>query len=224
MSIDYEKLYKKYKTKYINLKSQIGGSDEEQIRADLNLELGEQFEFVRSMDSRGRGGSIYIIKNDSGVEYILKKVNREEDGLREARNQNIASILHIAPKVIHTWKNSSNNVYIIMEKYSKELKASLLITKDFNQTILDRIIEVFRILHENRILHNDASSSNWMFNNDDYSDLVLIDFGDSEIKDSDITVLEKNSEMSFLYSSLKYSALIPEAKLSEFKNFIERLA
>ncbi len=111
-----------------------------------------------------------------------------------------------------------------MEKYSKELKASLLITKDFNQTILDRIIEVFRILHENRILHNDASSSNWMFNNDDYSDLVLIDFGDSEIKDSDITVLEKNSEMSFLYSSLKYSALIPEAKLSEFKNFIERLA
>lgn len=54
------------------------------------------------------------------------------------------------------------------------------------------------------------------------SDLVLIDFGDSEIKEG-ITSVEKKDEVQFLYNSLHYSAQLTKDKLIELKNYLDRL-
>jgi hypothetical protein len=56
-----------------------------------------------------------------------------------------------------------------------------------------------------------------MFNNADMSDLVLIDFGDSEMK-KDIKSDEKKVDTQFLYNLLKYSAKLNE----EFGLFSEK--
>ena len=63
------------------------------------------------------------------------------------------------------------------------------------------ILDTLSRLHEMGILHNDATTSNWMFKN---GVMRLIDFGDSEINDN-INDNDKLVELNMLYLSLKYS-------------------
>ena len=127
-----------------------------------------------------------------------------------------ASDLNLAVPIIHSHDiDILGNKYrcIVMNKYNYTLKDNVLLTKTLPIDVQKRIIFVLSNLHKNKILHNDATSSNWMYNKEDMSDLVLIDFGDSEIKEN-ITTNDVKGDYGMLYNSLKYSAKLEESQMT----------
>ncbi len=210
--------YLKYKNKYINLKTQIGGCEE--IIKNINLDkFFEGYNYVEKIATAERGGSVHIIEKDT-KKYILKIIEGETN---EINIQKLASELNIGPKIYNTLikKCESNGkiyTYIIMEKLNMTLKQYVLDNKNLPEIAQNKIKEIFNIMHSNNILHNDATSSNWMFDGDDFNTLVLIDFGDSDIKRPKKE--EILGDINFLLLSLKYSAKLEEDKMKILKDYL----
>ncbi len=213
MSGGFKKKYIKYKNKYLNLKKLIGGHYD--INIILNECLSNKYKLIKKLETNERGGAIYIVQNESGEELILKST----DSSSEYDITIKASLLGIGP-IVYDHCVQGKYTFIVMKKYNYQLKQRVLDTNE--KPNYKRIIEVFKILHSNNILHNDASTSNWMFNNSDMSDLVLIDFGDSEINEK-ITPKDMASDVNFMIMSLQYSAKLDPSKIKELIDYKNEL-
>ena len=68
-----------------------------------------------------------------------------------------------------------------MEYFPLSLQNYLLAGGNFSDDIQNNLLEKLDNLHSKGLLHNDATTSNWM--SSDGNNFVLIDYGDAEEKD-----------------------------------------
>ena len=213
---EYLDKYIKYKNKYLNLKKLLGGTyDIDNILKECFV---DKYSLKSKVTSNERGGEIYIVENKSGTELILKsyllKKEAEEYEITKKANE-----LNVGPYIYDHCKQG-NYGFIIMKKYKFVLRDVVKETKQIPN--FKRIIKVFDILHRNHIMHNDASSSNWVYDNPDMSDLILIDYGDSEFKEV-ITSDDIRADIQMLILSLEYSAGLEKSKIGKLIDYSSRI-
>lgn len=176
-----------------------------------SYEVGDyirEYKIIKDLDTRERGGNVYEIKIQDR-QYILK-VTIEPDELKIAK---IASRHELGPKIYDSWTDNSKS-FIVMEKMKKSLKEYILEGNEFSESLQDQVLNVLKKLHSLDILHNDATTSNWMFSAD--KKIKLIDFGDSEIN-KNISEGDSCGEIKMLYMSLKYSCELEDYQMKKIK-------
>jgi predicted Ser/Thr protein kinase len=130
---------------------------------------------IKQIGDPGKQGIAYLTKDDKGRELVMKvfKNTKSDNKIeKEYMLQQQASKYGICPKVYHY---SFKNKCIIMDKMDKHL---IDILKDNNMVLSKkfqlRLIEIFKLLDESCVFHNDINLTNFMTKKDQ---LYIIDFG-----------------------------------------------
>ena len=159
----------------------------------------DTYQVLEVIQSDGRGGNIYKVKNSNDQELILK----------ETKNQKEKEFMDKAGDVqIYDYFKKKNYYCIVMEYFPLSLKEYLKSGGNLSDDIQNDLLIKLDNLHSKGLLHNDATTSNWRRSLDN-SNFVLIDYGDAEENDS-ITESDKKNELTMLYNSLKYSCHIKD--------------
>jgi serine/threonine protein kinase len=160
-----------------------------------------------------RGGVLFQIKKGKNNYYVkVYSLNKEELKDNEYNLTYLASTLNLAPTVVEYLQDDKYN-YLIIQKLVMTLEDFINSTSDLNEKVdtvkkvLPELISILTVLHDNSILHNDSTTSNFMI--DAAGRYKLIDFGDSEYKKC-LSREDKKGDYYSLYYSFIHSCGIPE--------------
>ena len=146
------------------------------------------------------------------LELAMKKFKRKSPQLieKEALFQSIAHIKNISPRVFQINKDN-----IVMEKMDKNLIEHLRETNgQLSVELQQRILDIFDILDNIGIFHNDPNPCNFMFKN---NKLYIIDFGYSKLIDDKLIKKYNKNKINKLFMILGFVLRIKEL----FKKEIE---
>ena len=183
----------------------------EQIIKKISTELKNYDKYCKQESSKyitiskidqidGKNSVCYNVKKKYGRNiYVKKTFKKNKSGkkiIQEAKIQDIAFKLDVAPKIIEY--NIIDN-YIIMEKLDKHLISINILNKNLklSKQQQHRIVEIFKLLSTEKIIHGDTHVFNFMLKNEK---IYLIDYGNSRIcnKKSEKDIFEYNL-LSFIY-------------------------
>jgi tRNA A-37 threonylcarbamoyl transferase component Bud32 len=124
---------------------------------------------------KGKEGTTFLVKDKQNKEYAMKtfRNNKSSDKLKqEFEFQSQVCKKGICPEV---YDFDTVSKYIVMEKMESHFYDNLMKNKGvISQKQQIRFLEIFNILDENKIFHNDANLYNFMIKN---KQLYIIDFG-----------------------------------------------
>jgi serine/threonine protein kinase len=183
----------------------------------------DKYEKIKQIGNKGKEGITYLVKTKDGKEYAMKtfKKTKSSDKIRkEAKLQELASELGIAPKVIEI---DTVSKYIVMEKMDKHL-TDVMQKQEGNLTLQQQkqIIKIFNNLDNAKVFHADSNILNYMYSG---KKLYIIDFGMSSHIDEKLIKKHKtetpNIEMMNLGFILKLKQLnCPKSSYSHLITFV----
>lgn len=127
------------------------------------------------LGEKGKEGTTFRVTTKSGKEYAMKtfRPTKSSDRLkREYTLQKKASKYNICPRVVDY---DTVSKYIVMERMEGHLIDLIIQQKGLLYKYQQqRIIEIFKLLDEAQVFHNDANLCNYMIKN---KEIYIIDFG-----------------------------------------------
>lgn len=177
----------------------------EQIIKKISNELKGYDDYVKQQSGKyttiskidqidGKNSICYNVKKKYGRTIYVKKTFKKNKSvkkiIKEAKIQDIAFKLGVAPKII---EYDIIDNYIIMDKLDKHLISINILNKNLKLTKQQqhRIVDIFKLLSTEKIIHGDTHVFNFMLKN---NQIYLIDYGKSSIanKKSEKEVFEEN--------------------------------
>jgi len=128
---------------------------------------------IISQIGKGKDGKIFLVRDYKNREYAMKtfrknksleNLRREYDFLKKASKENIS------PKV---YELNEKERYIVMEKMDSRLLGHIL-EKGLSKTYQLQLFNIFSILDDLKIYHNDANLNNYMLKD---GKIYILDFG-----------------------------------------------
>lgn len=121
----------------------------------------------------GKEGKTYLVSNIKGKQYAMKTFKPRKSSRKiynEVSLQKRVQNKKICPKILDY---NLDEKYIVMEKMDKHL-LDVINSKGLNKKNQLRLIDIFKILDEKGVFHDDANLANYMIKNDE---IYIIDFG-----------------------------------------------
>jgi hypothetical protein len=138
----------------------------------------------------GKQGKTYLVTDKKGHEYAMKTFKKTKSTKKihnEITLQMKLKNKKICPEIIDY---DLDEKYIVMEKMDGEL-LDIIKKEGLNISRQKRILEIFKILDQNKVFHDDANLANYMIKK---GEIYIIDFGYAKIIDDKlIKKLETNT-------------------------------
>jgi WD40 repeat protein len=206
--------YLKYKSKYLQLKNQFGAGidasyimDNGKLRLNYMDKLGSMKDIIYTVREEVGSGSFGVVnklvKDDDGVEFILKKGNSIlDEGIKSDLLKDI-----IDEDMLVLFQGNNPEEFLIAKYNGKDLEKEYFqnlqkIKNEFNSTIT-QILQLLSKINKKGFYHNDIKLQNITIKN---KKVYLIDFG----------LLGAESKTGTIMSNSIYS-IIPIPKYNDFK-------
>jgi len=178
---------------------------------DYKAEKIDKYQRKEQLGEKGKEGTTFLVVDDKNREYAMKtfRTTKSSSTLKkEYTLQRIAGKAGISPRA---YDYDTVSKYIVMERMDSHLYDDI-IRKGLTQKFQKRIMEIFNILDDVKVFHNDCNLMNYMLKD---GQVYIIDFGFAkEITDKLVKTLKTdrpNSHLMLIGLILK----LKEAKVQE---------
>lgn len=171
----------------------------EQNIVDIGVTLGEKYIVESKMSVSTGEADLYICNSDN--EKYVAKIYRRQMAIKDEVTKKLMSIdSPYVAKVYMTGEYYGLPYEIIPYYKNGSLEGKTFDYEDLKKSIIPALNEGLKVLHDNGIIHKDLKPSNIMLA-DNGSDVAIIDFGISSVREDGNTVIVTRTGMTPEYSA-----------------------